>query len=163
MKINKKRGAQHEIYAAQCNGVPFSIFPEIFPEKACQLPHTAFRGLTFTICIQLRLRMRIRMWVRMWMWLWIRKRVQLQSSDRLNVILGYIGVSKNDAIINSCAPGAGQPGGQGTFQAAARLPKNQKAKRAVISTDTMSQPTSQQLLNGQLNGIREWVGSGPWV
>lgn len=114
MKINKKRGAQHEIYAAQCNGVPFSIFPEIFPEKACQLPHTAFRGLTFTICIQLRLRMRIRMWVRMWMWLWIRKRVQLQSSDRLNVILGYIGVSKNDAIINSCAPGAGQPGGQGT-------------------------------------------------
>lgn len=69
--------------------------------------------------------------------------MQLQSSDRLNVILGYIGVSKNDAIINSCAPGAGQPGGQGTFQAAARLPKNQKAKRAVISTDTMSQPTSQ--------------------
>lgn len=154
MKINKKRGAQHEIYAAQCNGVPFSIFPEIFPEKACQLPHTAFRGLTFTICIQLRLRMRIRMWVRMWMWLWIRKRVQLQSSDRLNVILGYIGVSKNDAIINSCAPGAGQPGGQGTFQAAARLPKiKRQSEQSLARTRWASQPANS-------SSMGNWMGSG---
>jgi len=41
------------------------------------------------------------------------------------------------------------------FQALPQLPKNQKAKRAVISADTKSQP-----LNGNLNGNGTGNGYG---